>query len=249
MTAPSDLIAAIATAHGRAGIGVVRVSGRALGRFAEQLVGSVPPPRLATRAAFRDVHGAAIDDGLALYFPAPHSYTGEDVLELQGHGGPVVLQMLLRRCFELGARLAEPGEFTRRAFLNDKLDLAQAEAVADLIDAATATAASCAVRSLQGEFSAAIGAPLASRKTARVAHRGGGTPPVSRATRGARALPETRTTAIPARPAPVAIAAMVSAGPAIRFRARASALGGGRLGAFDHAGDLPLLRDREDVVH
>ncbi len=157
MTAPADLIAAIATAHGRAGIGVVRVSGRALGRFAEQLIGSVPPPRLATRAAFRDVHGAAIDDGIAVYFPAPHSYTGQDVLELQGHGGPVVLQMLLRRCFELGARLAEPGEFTRRAFLNDKLDLAQAEAVADVIEAATETAARCAVRSLQGEFSAAIG--------------------------------------------------------------------------------------------
>jgi tRNA modification GTPase len=105
---------------------------------------------------FRDAHGAAIDDGVALYFPAPHSYTGEDVLELHGHGGPVVLQMLLRRCFELGARLAEPGEFTRRAFLNDKLDLAQAEAVADVIEAATETAARCAVRSLQGEFSAAI---------------------------------------------------------------------------------------------
>ncbi len=157
MSPLSDLIAAIATAHGRAGIGVVRVSGRALGRFAEQLVGSVPPPRLATRAVFRDAAGAAIDDGIALYFPAPHSYTGEDVLELQGHGGPVVLQMLLRRCFELGARLAEPGEFTRRAFLNDKLDLAQAEAVADVIEAATETAARCAVRSLHGEFSAAIG--------------------------------------------------------------------------------------------
>jgi tRNA modification GTPase len=157
VTAPSDLIAAIATAHGRAGIGVVRVSGKALARFAEALIGSVPPARRATRAAFRDARGAAIDDGIALYFPAPHSYTGEDVLELHGHGGPLVLQMLLRRCFELGARLAEPGEFTRRAFLNDKLDLAQAEAVADVIEAATETAARCAVRSLQGEFSAAIG--------------------------------------------------------------------------------------------
>jgi tRNA modification GTPase len=132
------------------------VSGRALGAFAEGLVGRVPLARRATRAVFRDAHGAAIDDGVALYFPAPHSYTGEDVLELHGHGGPVVLQMLLRRCFELGARLAEPGEFTRRAFLNDKLDLAQAEAVADVIEAATETAARCAVRSLQGEFSAAI---------------------------------------------------------------------------------------------
>ncbi len=158
MTAPSDLIAAIATAHGRAGVGVVRVSGRALAGFAETLLGRVPPARRATRAVFRDAAGAAIDDGIALYFPAPRSYTGEDVLELHGHGGPVVLQMLLRRCFELGARLAEPGEFTRRAFLNDKLDLAQAEAVADVIEAATETAARCAVRSLQGEFSAAIGA-------------------------------------------------------------------------------------------
>jgi tRNA modification GTPase len=158
VSAPSDLIAAVATAPGRAGIGVVRVSGSALGRFAAQLVGGVPAPRLATRAVFRDAHGASIDDGIVLYFPAPHSYTGEDVLELQGHGGPVVQQMLLRRCFELGARLAEPGEFTRRAFLNDKLDLAQAEAVADVIEAATETAARCAVRSLQGEFSAAIGA-------------------------------------------------------------------------------------------
>ncbi|MFO1362749.1 MAG: tRNA uridine-5-carboxymethylaminomethyl(34) synthesis GTPase MnmE [Burkholderiales bacterium] len=152
----ADAIAAIATAPGRAGIGVVRVSGPALGRFATGLLGRALPPRRATRAAFRDAAGAAIDDGLALYFPAPHSYTGEDVLELHGHGGPVVLQMLLRRCFELGARLAEPGEFTRRAFLNDKLDLAQAEAVADVIEAATETAARCAVRSLQGEFSAAI---------------------------------------------------------------------------------------------
>jgi len=156
VSAATDLIAAIATAHGRAGIGVVRVSGKSLAAFAEALIGIVPRARQATRAVFRDSHGAAIDDGLVLYFPAPHSYTGEDLLELQAHGGPVVLQMLLRRCFELGARLAEPGEFTRRAFLNDKLDLAQAEAVADVIEAATETAARCAVRSLRGEFSAAI---------------------------------------------------------------------------------------------
>jgi tRNA modification GTPase len=156
MAAPADTIAAIATAQGRAGIGVVRVSGRSLAGFARALIGAVPPARAATRAAFRDAHGVAIDDGLALYFPAPHSYTGEDVLELHGHGGPLVLAMLLRRCFELGARLAEPGEFTRRAFLNDKLDLAQAEAVADVIDAATEAAARSAVRSLRGEFSAAI---------------------------------------------------------------------------------------------
>jgi tRNA modification GTPase len=124
--------------------------------LAQALLGKAPVPRRAVRAAFRDARGAAIDDGLALYFPAPHSYTGEDVLELQGHGGPVVMQMLLKRCLDLGARLAEPGEFTRRAFFNDKMDLAQAESVADLIEAATDSAARCALRSLRGEFSAAI---------------------------------------------------------------------------------------------
>jgi len=134
----------------------VRLSGGNLMPFALALVGKLPAPRHAIRANFLDTRGAAIDDGLALYFPAPHSYTGEDVLELQGHGGPVVMQMLLKRCLELGARLAEPGEFTRRAFLNDKLDLAQAESVADLIEAATDSAARCAMRSLRGEFSAAI---------------------------------------------------------------------------------------------
>ena len=156
MTQPDDPIAAIATAPGRGGIGVVRVSGRSLVPLALALLGKVPAARRAIRAAFLDARGAAIDDGLALYFPAPHSYTGEEVLELQGHGGPVVMQMLLKRCLELGARLAEPGEFTRRAFLNDKLDLAQAESVADLIEAATDSAARCALRSLRGEFSAAI---------------------------------------------------------------------------------------------
>ena len=156
MTQPDDPIAAIATAPGRGGIGVVRVSGRSLVPLARALLGKVPAARRAIRAAFLDARGAAIDDGLALYFPAPHSYTGEDVLELQGHGGPVVMQMLLKRCLELGARLAEPGEFTRRAFLNDKLDLAQAESVADLIEAATDSAARCALRSLRGEFSAAV---------------------------------------------------------------------------------------------
>jgi tRNA modification GTPase len=158
MAAPDDMIAAVATAPGRAGIGIVRVSGRSVAPFATALIGTVPAARRATRAVFRDARGAAIDEGLALWFPAPHSYTGEDVLELHGHGGPLVLGLLLRRALELGARLAEPGEFTRRAFLNGKLDLAQAEAVADLIDAATETAARCAVRSLRGEFSAAIGA-------------------------------------------------------------------------------------------
>jgi tRNA modification GTPase len=156
VTEPDDPIAAIATAPGRGGIGVVRVSGKSLATLAQALLDKVPAPRRAIRAAFLDARGAAIDDGLALYFPAPHSYTGEDVLELQGHGGPVVMQMLLKRCLELGARLAEPGEFTRRAFLNDKLDLAQAESVADLIEAATDSAARCALRSLRGEFSAAV---------------------------------------------------------------------------------------------
>jgi len=155
-TFSSDVIAAIATAQGRAGIGVVRISGPALGGIAAKLTGKVPAPRQATRVTIIDDAGVALDDGLALFFPAPHSYTGEDVLELHGHGGPVVLQMVLVRALELGARLAEPGEFTRRAFLNDKLDLAQAEAVADVIEAATDTAARCAVRALQGDFSAAV---------------------------------------------------------------------------------------------
>jgi tRNA modification GTPase len=155
MAGPSDtdVIAAVATAPGRAGIGIVRVSGKNLDRLVLQLLGAQPAPRAATRATFRDAAGNAIDDGIALFFAAPGSYTGENVLELHGHGGTVVLQMVLRRCLELGARLAEPGEFTRRAFLNDKLDLAQAEGVADLIDAATEAAARCALRSLRGEFS------------------------------------------------------------------------------------------------
>ena len=149
----AETIVAIATAPGRGGIGVVRLSGRDLLVFAQALSGRQPLPRQATLADFRAADGSLIDTGLLLYFPAPHSFTGEDVLELQGHGGPVVLQMLLTRCLDLGARLAEPGEFTRRAYLNGKLDLAQAEAVVDLIDAATAVAARSAVRSLQGEFS------------------------------------------------------------------------------------------------
>lgn len=151
-----DRIAAIATAPGRGGIGVVRISGSDLLPLAEQLSGKIPKPRYATLADFKAADGSTIDSGLILYFPAPHSFTGEDVLELQGHGGPVVMQLLLGRCLDLGARLAEPGEFTRRAFLNHKLDLAQAEAVADLIDAATVAAARSAVRSLQGEFSRAV---------------------------------------------------------------------------------------------
>jgi tRNA modification GTPase len=146
-------IAAIATAPGRGGIGVVRISGDDLLSLAERLTGKQPRARYATLTDFLDNQGRSIDSGLALFFPAPHSFTGDDVLELQGHGGPVVMQLLLSRCLELGARLAEPGEFTRRAFENGKLDLAQAEAVADLIDAATASAARSALRSLQGDFS------------------------------------------------------------------------------------------------
>jgi tRNA modification GTPase len=156
-----DTIAAIATPAGRGGIGIVRVSGRAVPAIAQALLGRLPAPRHATFAAFRDVGGARIDEGIALYFPAPHSYTGEAVLELQGHGGPVVMNLLLEACVGAGARLAEPGEFTRRAFLNGRLDLAQAEAVADLIDASSREAARSAMRSLSGEFSAAIGALVA----------------------------------------------------------------------------------------
>ena len=153
-----DTIAAIATAPGRGGVGVIRVSGSNLLPFAFALTGKTPKPRYATLADFKAADGSTVDTGLLLYFPGPNSFTGEDVLELQGHGGPVVMQLLLARCLDLGARLAEPGEFSRRAFLNGKMDLAQAEAVADLIDAATASAARSAVRSLQGEFSRAIGA-------------------------------------------------------------------------------------------
>ncbi len=152
-----DTIAAIATAPGRGGVGVIRISGSNLLPFAFALSGTTPRPRHATLADFLAADGSAIDSGLLLFFPDPHSFTGEDVLEVHGHGGPVVMQMLLTRCLDLGARLAEPGEFSRRAFLNGKMDLAQAEAVADLIDAATASAARSAVRSLQGEFSRAIG--------------------------------------------------------------------------------------------
>lgn len=151
-----DTIAAIATAPGRGGIGVVRISGHGLAALAATLLGKAPAPRCATYSSFLDAQGRAIDQGVALFFSAPHSYTGEDVLELQGHGGTAVLQLVLQRCLELGARLARPGEFTQRAFFNDKIDLAQAESVADLIDATTSQAARSAMRSLQGEFSRAI---------------------------------------------------------------------------------------------
>jgi tRNA modification GTPase len=151
-----ETIAAIATPSGRGGIGVIRVSGPEVPRIARVLLGTLPEPRRAKYAAFRDARGEIIDRGLALYFPSPHSYTGETVLELQGHGGPVVLQAVLAACLDAGARLAEPGEFTRRAFFEGRIDLAQAEAVADLIDAASREAARSAIRSLSGEFSAAI---------------------------------------------------------------------------------------------
>jgi len=151
-----DTIAAVATPPGRGGIGIVRVSGPRARSIAESVLGELPAPRHAAVAKFRDRDGESIDEGVALFFPAPHSYTGEDVLELQGHGGPVVMRELLRRCVELGARIADPGEFTRRAFLNERLDLAQAESVADLIDASSAEAARSAARSLAGDFSRRI---------------------------------------------------------------------------------------------
>lgn len=150
-------IAAVATAPGRGGVGVIRVSGRDLVPFAQAIsAGKTPRPRYALYTDFYAADGSAIDNGLLLYFPGPNSFTGEDVIELQGHGGPVVMKMLLARCLELGARLAEPGEFTKRAFLNDKMDLAQAESVADLIDAASETAARSALKSLKGAFSSEI---------------------------------------------------------------------------------------------
>ena len=152
----SDTIAAIATPPGRGGIGVVRVSGRGLAGFARALVGRDPVARRATLGDFFGAAGEVLDRGILLYFPAPHSFTGEDVLELQGHGGPVVMGLLLERCVQLGARLAEPGEFSQRAYLNDKLDLVQAEAIADLIEAETSAAARSAMRSLSGEFSREI---------------------------------------------------------------------------------------------
>jgi len=173
MSAPRsrDPIVAIATASGRGAIGIVRLSGQGLAALATALCGRDLEPRHATLVSFLDRQGATIDRGLAIHFPAPHSYTGEDVLELQAHGGPIVMQLLLARCLEAAAesdgeaagprlprlRLARPGEFTERAFLNDKLDLAQAEAVADLIDASTEAAARSAARSLDGAFSREIG--------------------------------------------------------------------------------------------
>ena len=152
----TDIIAAIATPPGRGGVGVVRVSGNDLQQIIQEILGYFPKKRHASLSNFKDGNGLPIDKGIAIFYPSPHSFTGEDVLELQGHGGPAVMDMLLSRCLSLGARLAQPGEFTLRAFLNNKLDLAQAESVADIIDASTDEAVRCAMRSLQGEFSAAI---------------------------------------------------------------------------------------------
>jgi len=151
-----DTIAAVATAQGRGGVGVIRVSGRDIETLTRGILGKLPAARHASYGNFLDANGDTLDQGIALYFPAPHSYTGEHVLELQGHGGPAVLHMLLQRCLDLGARLAQPGEFTRRAFLNGKLDLAQAESVADLIEANSTEAVRSALRSLRGEFSSAV---------------------------------------------------------------------------------------------
>lgn len=155
-TSSSDTIAAQATAPGRGGIAVVRVSGPQVKNIIADMLGYELLPRKATYLPFRDTEGEIIDEGLAIYFPNPHSFTGEDVLELHGHGGPIVVDLLLQRILSLGARLARPGEFSERAFLNGKLDLAQAEAIADLIDASSKQAARLAMRSLQGEFSKEI---------------------------------------------------------------------------------------------
>jgi len=152
----TDTIVAAATPPGRGGVGIVRISGPKTPELAATLLGEVPAARLATFARFLDAQQDPIDAGLALFFPAPHSYTGEHVLELHGHGGPLVLEALIGRALELGARRAQPGEFTQRAFLNDKLDLAQAEAIADMIDAGSRAAVRAAMRSLQGEFSAMV---------------------------------------------------------------------------------------------
>lgn len=156
MTGRDETICAVATPPGRGGVGIVRISGPAASNMAQTLLGAAPQPRHAHYARFRAADGELLDEGLLLYFPGPASFTGEDVVELQGHGGPVVMDRLLRRVVELGARLARPGEFSERAFHNGKLDLAQAEAVADLIAASTEASARAAVRSLQGDFSKAV---------------------------------------------------------------------------------------------
>lgn len=152
----NDTIVAVATPPGRGGVGIVRLSGPACRSLGKALIGAVPAPRHAVLRRFRGARGETLDEGIALFFAGPNSFTGEDVLELQGHGGPVVMDLLLQRALELGARQARPGEFSERAFLNDRLDLAQAEAIADLIDSGSAAAARAAARSLSGEFSARV---------------------------------------------------------------------------------------------
>jgi len=149
----ADTIAAIATPSGRGGIGVLRISGPSVRKIATEILGDVPPPRQASLRTFLDLNNEPLDQGLAIFFPGPASLTGEDILELHAHGGPVLMDLLLARALELGARLAQPGEFSQRAFLNDKVDLAQAEAIADLIDSGSRQAVRAALRSLQGEFS------------------------------------------------------------------------------------------------
>ncbi len=156
MAQSKDTIAAQATPSGRGGVGIVRVSGNMVRECAEKILGHCPRPRYAEYLPFRDLESEVIDEGIALYFPGPNSFTGEDVLELQAHGGPVVIDRILATVQKQGIRLARPGEFSERAFLNGKLDLAQAEAIADLIDAGSEQAARCALRSLQGEFSRRI---------------------------------------------------------------------------------------------
>lgn len=153
MNPRAETICAIATPPGVGGVGIVRVSGPGVPELAQGILGALPKPRLATFSDFRAATGRTIDSGIALYFPAPHSFTGEHVLELQGHGGPVILDLILNRALELGARMARPGEFSERAFLNDKIDLVQAEAIADLIESGTEAAARAAQRSLEGRFS------------------------------------------------------------------------------------------------
>jgi tRNA modification GTPase len=158
MTHPADTIVAAATPPGIGGVGIVRISGEAVEAIAQAMLGGLPKPRFASYQTFRNANGEELDSGIVLYFPAPGSFTGEPVLELHGHGGPVVMAMLVDAAVELGARLAAPGEFTQRAFLNDKLDLAQAEAIADLIASGTEQAARAALHSLSGVFSAAVDA-------------------------------------------------------------------------------------------
>lgn len=155
-----DTIVAVATPPGRGGVGIIRVSGPQTKKIAKSVLGNLPKSYKASHKLFKDKNAETLDDGVAIYFPAPNSFTGEDVIELQGHGGPVVMDMLLQRCIELGARLAKPGEFSERAFLNDRLDLTQVEAIADLIDSTSEQAARSALRSLQGEFSNAINSLL-----------------------------------------------------------------------------------------